>query len=174
MGRTYHYTYRVKFPDTGHFYYGLHSTKNLEDGYAGSPVTHKWMWDFYDYEVQILEFHESRDKAWSVECRLIAPFLHNPMCLNMNVGGAFSSQAGRSGGLKGGAAVRDSGQLERMRERASKVNPKPIEVTTPEGKVLAFHSTAEAGHALGLNPSAITMVLKGYRTHHHHHTARYT
>ena len=102
MGRTYHYTYRVKFPDTGHFYFGLHSTNDLNDSYEGSPHTHRWMWEFYDHEVEVLEFFADRATAADLETRLIKPFLRHPMCLNENAGGGFSTEAQSRGGKIGG------------------------------------------------------------------------
>ena len=157
MGKRYHYTYRVKFPDTGHFYFGLHSTKNLDDGYSGSPVTHKWRWDFYEYELEILEFFESRDEAIEVERRLILPTMNHPLSLNSACGGVWSlDTCVRAGSLGGGS------------------NKKRVEVTTPTGEVMTFDSCVQAGKALGFPYRMIARAASGHSPHHKHYTARYT
>ena len=85
------YTYRVTFPGFKWYYYGYH--KNNWKPYSGSPVTHKWVWEFYDFEVQILEWFETRKQAIDVEKRLIKPFLNDPWCLNEHCGGNFGETA---------------------------------------------------------------------------------
>ena len=89
------YTYKVTFPGFPWFYYGVH--KDNGKPYSGSPVTHKWIWDFYEYEVQILEWFSSWDQALSVEKRLIRPFLQDSNCLNEHCGGNLSPTACRRG-----------------------------------------------------------------------------
>ena len=69
--RKHHYTYRVKFPSQKWYYYGVHSTNDLNDGYQGSPKTHREKWKWFSHEFEILEFHETRDDAETVETRLI-------------------------------------------------------------------------------------------------------
>lgn len=94
------YTYKVTFPGLPWFYWGYH--KKSDKPYYGSPSTHKWIWDFYDCEVQILEWFETREEALSVEQRIIRPFLDNPFCLNEACGGQPSEEARRRGGKIGG------------------------------------------------------------------------
>ena len=89
------YTYRVVFPGFPWFYYGVHRDNGKP--YFGSPVTHKWIWDFYDCEIQILEWFESWEEATEVEKRLIRQFLHDPNCLNEHCGGNLSLVAVRRG-----------------------------------------------------------------------------
>jgi len=105
MGKRYHYTYRVKFPDQGWFYYGLHSTDDLDDGYSGSPVTHKDKWDLFAWEMEILEFHESREDAIEVENRILRHVFQLPECLNENAGGCFSLETCKKGGASGGTRI---------------------------------------------------------------------
>ena len=90
-----HYTYKVTFPGFRWFYFGVHTDNGKP--YFGSPKTHRWIWDFYDCEVQILEKFETRGEAISVESRLIKPFLNDPNCLNEHYGSAFSTEASRLG-----------------------------------------------------------------------------
>ena len=92
-----YYTYKITFPGFKWFYFGYH--RHDGNHYTGSPITHKWIWDFYDCEVQILEWFSSAEQAQSVEKRLIKPFLNDPYCLNENCGGIISDEA-RSRGSK--------------------------------------------------------------------------
>jgi hypothetical protein len=92
-----HYTYKVTFPGMPWFYFGVH-TENGKN-YLGSPCTHKWVWEFYDCEVQILEWFASRDEAERIERRLIRPFLDNPCCLNEACGGQPSAEARKRGAV---------------------------------------------------------------------------
>ena len=86
-----YYTYKVTFPGFKWFYYGYHKDKGKP--YFGSPITHKWVWDLYEAEVQILEWFETREEAIEVEKRLIRPFLKDPSCLNEHCGGRFGDDA---------------------------------------------------------------------------------
>lgn len=101
-----YYTYKVTFPHQGWWYWGVHREKK-GDNYAGSPVTHKDKWDWFEFEIQILEYFDDWDEARSVEKRLIKPDLNNPMCLNENAGGGFSREAM----AKAGTIAVESGQL---------------------------------------------------------------
>ena len=92
------YTYRISFPGFPWFYYGVH--KDNGKPYFGSPVTHKWVWDFYECEIQILEFFATWEEALAVEQRLIRPFLRDPNCLNENCGGNLSFTACAKGRAK--------------------------------------------------------------------------
>jgi hypothetical protein len=93
----YHFTYRVTFEGTRFYYYGLHTTKNLDDGYLGSPRTNRWCWDLYDATLTPLEFFETREEAFSVEHRLIKAFINDPFCLNAHTNASFSLQASSLG-----------------------------------------------------------------------------
>ena len=101
---THHYTYRVTFEDMPWYYYGLHSTNDLDDGYLGSPITHAIKWEMYEPSLQILEFFDSREEARALEIRLIDPVLNDPDCLNEANNGHFSEASFQ----KAWAAVRET------------------------------------------------------------------
>jgi hypothetical protein len=63
----------------------------------GSPVTHKWCWNFYIPKKQILEYFDTREEANILENRLIKPFLNDPYCLNENCGGIVSTEMCKKG-----------------------------------------------------------------------------
>jgi hypothetical protein len=98
------YTYKVTFEEIPHWYWGVHKEKKYNDGYLGSPVTHKWMWEFYTPKIQILELFPHTDDGWKeanlVEDRLIRPDLNNSLCLNEGCGARVSREASQRGGLK--------------------------------------------------------------------------
>lgn len=98
------YLYKITFEEVSYYYYGVHKEKKFDEHYIGSPITHKWMWDFYTPKKQILEFFEYNDKGWleaqEVEKRLIKPFYNtDKWCLNEHCGGKISlkvlSKAGK-------------------------------------------------------------------------------
>jgi len=93
------YTYKITFEEIPHWYWGIHKEKRYNDGYMGSPVTHKWMWEFYTPKIQILEVFPFTDEGWKeaseVELRLIRPDLNNPFCLNEGCGPRVSLEISR-------------------------------------------------------------------------------
>jgi hypothetical protein len=107
------YTYKVTFEETLDWYWGSHKEKVLGEIYFGSPVTHKWKWDFYTPVFQILEIFEYSEEGWKsaqeVEKRLIKPDLGNPLCLNENCGGMISFQVSRESGIKGAGVCKKKG-----------------------------------------------------------------
>lgn len=90
-----HYVYKITFPGMPWFYYGVHTDNGKP--YFGSPKTHKWRWDFYEHEISILEWFETREQADAVEKRIINYFLNDPNCLNECAGGKFSLESLRRG-----------------------------------------------------------------------------
>lgn len=73
------------------YYWGVHTDNGKP--YHGSPTTHKWLWGFYDFEIQILEWFEDRKEAEEVEDRLIKHTIKDPNCLNEHYGGHFGPGA---------------------------------------------------------------------------------
>lgn len=89
------YTYKITFEEVPYYYYGVKKEKYFNEEYWGSPVTHKWMWDFYTPKKQILEFfpynNEGYIEAQEVEKGLIKPVYNvDKWCLNENCGGIIS------------------------------------------------------------------------------------
>jgi len=99
------YIYKITFEEVLYYYYGAHKEKRFNDYYMGSPVTHKWVWDFYTSKKQILQFFEFNDEGWleaqEIENRLIIPVYNtDKWCLNENVSGVMSLQTRSKAGLK--------------------------------------------------------------------------
>lgn len=93
---THRYIYKItctagSFKDK--FYFGQHTTKNLDDGYKGSG---KLLGDYYkkhpdDYVKEIISFHNSKEELNKAEYDIIHPWLNHSMCLNIIEGGHINS-----------------------------------------------------------------------------------
>jgi hypothetical protein len=96
------YTYKITFEEIPHWYWGVHKEKKFGELYLGTPVTHRWMWEFYTPHLQILEIFSYSDEGWSealdVEERIIRQDLDNPLCLNEACGGKTSLAIRRATG----------------------------------------------------------------------------
>jgi hypothetical protein len=103
------YTYKITFKGVPYWYWGVHKEKVFRERYFGSPIRHKWAWEFYVPEVQILEVFPYTDEGWveacEIEKRLIRPDLNNANCLNGNCAGVFSLEVVREGGKKHAEAL---------------------------------------------------------------------
>jgi general stress protein YciG len=99
------YIYKITFEEVLYYYYGVHKEKKFGEYYVGSPVTNKWVWDFYTPKKQILEVFPYTDEGWleaqKVEKRLIKPFYQtDKWCLNESCGGIISLDSKRKNGKK--------------------------------------------------------------------------
>ena len=90
----YRYIYKItctsgSFKDK--FYFGQHTTENLNDGYKGSG---KKLLKYYkkypnDYIKEIICFCDSQEELNQVEYNIIHPWLNNKQCLNLKEGGIY-------------------------------------------------------------------------------------
>jgi hypothetical protein len=118
------YTYKITFEEVPYYYYGVHKEKYFDEKYWGTPVTHKWCWEFYTPKKQILEIFDYTDEGWleaqEVERRLIRPvFNTDKWCLNEVCGGVISFLTLSEGGKMGGAtnAKNKTGVCGRSKEK---------------------------------------------------------
>lgn len=86
-----HYIYKTTCCITNRFYYGMHSTNNLEDGYIGSGQK---LWHSINkhgrenHSIEILEYYDDRKSLKSREKELVNDdMLKDPMCMNLRIGG---------------------------------------------------------------------------------------
>jgi hypothetical protein len=89
---TYRYIYKITCTTgkyNNHFYFGQHTTNNLNDGYKGSG---KLINDYYkkypnNYIKEIIAFYNTQEELNQAEYDIIHPWLGNEMCLNICEGG---------------------------------------------------------------------------------------
>jgi hypothetical protein len=84
-----HYTYVIFRPDTGEWYGGKHSTKNLNDGYFGSgywPTRHPLRDELV---MMVVDYFESDEAAFAAEASLVtvSDVEGDPLCMNETEGG---------------------------------------------------------------------------------------
>ena len=89
--RKYHYIYKTTCKITGKYYYGMHSTDNLNDGYIGSGK-HLWhsvnKYGEKNHICEKLKFFETREKLVNEETLIVNEnLLKDPSCMNISLGG---------------------------------------------------------------------------------------
>ncbi len=159
------YTYKITFEEIPHWYWGAHKETKFGEFYLGTPVTHRWMWEFYTPKIQVLEFFPYTEEGWKkagqIESRIIDPDLNNPLCLNENKGGVLSISACSKGG-KASAETRTLEQKIEYGRMAAKV----IHAEKDEsGRSVNAVKAAEVSHAekdeKGKSKHAVNMGKKG-------------
>lgn len=89
----YNYFYKITNNLNNHFYYGIHSTDNLDDGYMGSGVRLHYAYKKYGIEnftKEILKFFDTREKANEYEAEIVTEeLIKNENCYNIITGGGF-------------------------------------------------------------------------------------
>ena len=86
----YHYFYKITNNINNKFYYGIHSTNNLNDGYMGSGKRLHYAYKKYDIEnftKEILKFFNSRKEASDYEAEVVTETLvKKDDCYNVALG----------------------------------------------------------------------------------------
>lgn len=89
--KTFRVVYKTTCTVTGHFYFGMHSTDDMNDGYLGSGVRLVRSVAKYGkaaHHVEIISTHETREEASLAESLIITPkLLSDPKCMNCGPGG---------------------------------------------------------------------------------------
>ena len=121
--KQFYYTYKItllKGSLAGHYYYGQHRTKNINDGYTGSGKIIKDYFKHYDkiegvtYVKEILHFYNDDKELSKAEEILIGDkFETDKLCLNLCKGGT----GGNIGGWNKGIHMRDE-----TKEKLRKIN----------------------------------------------------
>lgn len=90
--KKYHILYKTVRPLTGEYYYGIHSTNNLYDGYQGSGEKLLRKMKCSDIFITgIVSLYESREELEMAERELINDtMLQDTLCLNIAYGGSGS------------------------------------------------------------------------------------
>lgn len=91
MKHKYNYFYKITNNINGHFYYGVHSTDDLNDGYMGSGTRLKEAYKKYGIEnftKEILKQCENRKEAYDLEsCVVTEALIKDNNCYNIILGG---------------------------------------------------------------------------------------
>lgn len=90
VSELFHIIYKTTFLKTGQYYFGLHTTSNLDDGYLGSgkwvdATVRKYGRDLFTRE--IMERCVTRDQLCLREIAFIADNKHDTLCMNFASGG---------------------------------------------------------------------------------------
>lgn len=87
----YHYFYKITNNINGHFYYGIHNTNNLDDGYMGSGTRLHYAYKKYGIEnftKEILKFFDTSKEAFEYEADVVnEELVKDSNCYNIKRGG---------------------------------------------------------------------------------------
>lgn len=87
----YHYFYKITNNINNHFYYGVHNTNNLDDGYMGSGKRLHYAYEKYGIEnftKEILKFFDSSEEAFMYEAEVVnEQLVKDDNCYNIQQGG---------------------------------------------------------------------------------------
>ena len=107
--KKYHYFYKITNTQTGEYYYGIHSTNNINDNYMGSGVRINRLYKIFgkkQFTKEIIKYFNTRDEALNYEKEFVNEnVLSDILCLNMIEGGVGSYTDSSTKGL---VTVRDS------------------------------------------------------------------
>lgn len=104
--KKYHYIYKTTNNITGRYYYGMHSTDNLDDGYLGSGKRLRYSINKYGKDAhtkEILEYCNSRENLKKKEAEIVnLNEIAKEDCMNLQPGGGggFINEAHRIKNLK--------------------------------------------------------------------------
>lgn len=103
----FHFIYKT-YSSSGLYYYGRHTTKNINDGYFGSG---KWIRSIKDKSTlkrDIILFCENQEELFKKEEEYISMHINDPKCMNFNENSVgFSSVNNPNKLLKGSKILRD-------------------------------------------------------------------
>ena len=89
--KKYNYFYKITNLINNHYYYGIHSTDNLDDGYMGSGKRLHYAYKKYGIEnftKEILKYFDTRKDASDYEAEMVTEQLvNNDNCYNCRLGG---------------------------------------------------------------------------------------
>jgi len=104
--KKYHFFYKTTNLINNKYYYGVHSTKNLKDGYLGSGKYLRRSINKYgeeNFKIEIIEFFDDRDALLEKEKEFVNEnVISDKNCMNLRTGGfgGFSSEEQRKNAHK--------------------------------------------------------------------------
>ena len=142
--KKYHYLYKTTCAVNGRFYYGIHSTSNLEDGYLGSGIALGKSIRKYGKEAhtkEIIEFFETREELCAKEAEVVnEDLLKNGNCMNLILGGGGLQPA------KGTPAYEKmfGSDVQRKRQGKGQISQRRLRQTDPEWTERVFQKNSAA------------------------------
>jgi len=95
----YHYFYKIENIINGKFYYGIHSTNNIDDGYMGSGVRLNQAYKKYgesNFKKTILKYFNTREDAANYEMEVVnEEMIEDSSCYNIALGGEVFNNINR-------------------------------------------------------------------------------
>ena len=87
----YHYFYKITNLLNNHFYYGVHNTNNLDDGYMGSGKKLHYAYKKYgieNFKKEILKYFNTSKEAFEYEAEIVNEnLIKDNNCYNIQLGG---------------------------------------------------------------------------------------
>ena len=119
----YHFLYKTTNLINGKYYYGMHSTYKLDDGYLGSGKMLRYSIRKYgkeNFSIKIIEFFHSREDLVNAEINLITEMIiDDNLCMNLRkggMGGITSKEHQKIFSLKGNLKLKELRTNEIYRE----------------------------------------------------------
>lgn len=98
MNKRYHYFYKIINNINSHYYYGVHNTDDLDDGYMGSGKRLHLAYKKYGIEnftKEILRFFDTSEEAFEYEAEVVTEEItKDSCCYNIQCGGRSFSPKG--------------------------------------------------------------------------------
>lgn len=145
LSKIYYFLYKTTNIVNGKYYYGMHSTRKLDDGYLGSGKYLKNSISKYGIEnftIEILEFFNTRDEMCYAESKLITEsVITDDKCMNIRLGGfgGFSIEEQKSNAIKSNAKqllLRDDEDWVKQKSERLSISNKKV---YSEGRREAFY-----------------------------------
>jgi len=119
------YVYRIDFED-GSWYWGVRlcpeNTSPSEDGYSGSPVTHREKWEKDKFKKTVVKEFVDFGEASEYEVEMIKKDWQEKLCLNENCGGVISRSSCSKGGLASAEKSRGVSRTEEVKAKISEAH----------------------------------------------------
>lgn len=141
--KKYHYIYKTTNVVTGRYYYGMHSTDNLNDGYLGSGRRLRYSINKYgkeNHKKEILEYCNNREELRRREKEIVnLNEIAKKDCMNLMIGGTggFINEEHLSKFLKAGQNARQKKLREdpEFKSKLSEICRNNITKAHKEGKI---------------------------------------